>query len=120
MRRARGRRRPHPGRPRSLRRPPRPRPRRRRRSAAMNAVALLIAAGGSERMGSPKALLPWRGQPLLSHQLQQIQKSRIADCVVVLGPESERLETLVAGGVRWPAWKARVVRNLRYREGKTV
>ena len=84
----------------------------------MNAVALLLAAGGSERMGSPKALLPWRGQPLLAYQLQQIQRSRIAECVVVLGAEADRLLPLVDAG-RWPTWKARAVRNPRHREGKT-
>jgi len=35
----------------------------------MDVVALLLAAGESERMGTPKALLEWRGQPLLSHQI---------------------------------------------------
>ncbi len=61
----------------------------------MNAIALLLAAGGSERMGSPKALLPWRGQPLLSHQLQQIRKSGVSECVVVLGTGADRLAPLV-------------------------
>ena len=31
--------------------------------------ALLLAAGASSRMGSPKALLPWDGRPLIRHQL---------------------------------------------------
>ncbi len=83
----------------------------------MNVVALLLAAGDSERMGSPKALLPWGGQPLLSHQLQQIQKSRIAECVVVLGRDPERLEPLVHAPLR-PGWKARAVYNPRHAQGK--
>lgn len=83
----------------------------------MNAVAILLAAGSSERMGRTKALLLWRGQPLLSHQLQQIQKSRVAECVVVLGHEAESLEPLVRPPMR-PGWKARAVRNPHYREGK--
>jgi len=83
----------------------------------MDILALLLAAGESERMGTPKALLEWRGQPLLSHQLQQIQKSRMKECVVVLGKEAERLEPLVHSLIR-PGWKARPVYNPRYREGK--
>lgn len=83
----------------------------------MNVVALLLAAGESERMGAPKALLDWQGQPLLSHQLQQIQKSRLKECVVVLGKDAARLETLVNGPMR-PGWKARSVYNPRYRDGK--
>jgi molybdenum cofactor cytidylyltransferase len=84
----------------------------------VDVVALLLAAGDSERMGSSKALLPWGGQPLLSHQLQQIQKSRVAECVVVLGREPERLEPLVNAPLR-PGWKARAIFNPRHSQGKS-
>ena len=84
----------------------------------MDVVAILLAAGDSERMGSPKALLPWHGQPLLTHQLQQIQKSRVSECVVVLGREAERLEPLVRRQRLFQGWKARPVYNPRHREGK--
>jgi molybdenum cofactor cytidylyltransferase len=83
----------------------------------MDVVALLLAAGESERMGTPKALLEWRGQPLLSHQIQQVQKSRVSECFVVLGKDAERLLPLVRPSMR-PGWKARPVYNPRYREGK--
>lgn len=83
----------------------------------MDVVALLLAAGESERMGTSKALLPWRGQPLLSHQIQQVQKSRLSECFVVLGKDAERLLPLVHSPMR-PGWKARPVYNPRYREGK--
>jgi len=83
----------------------------------MNVVALLLAAGESERMGTTKALLEWRGLPLLSHQIQQIQKSRVSECVVVLGKDAERLLPLVRSTIH-PGWKARPVFNPRYREGK--
>lgn len=83
----------------------------------MDVVAVLLAAGESERMGTPKALLEWRGLPLISHQLQQIQKSRVAECVVVLGREADRLEPMVKPSF-WPGWKARAVYNPRHYEGK--
>ncbi len=83
----------------------------------MDVVALLLTAGESERMGAPKALLEWHGQPLLSHQLQQIQKSHVAECVVVLGKDARTLEPLVMPPMR-PGWKARPVYNPRYRDGK--
>lgn len=83
----------------------------------MDVVALLLAAGESERMDAPKALLDWHGQPLLSHQVQQIQKSRVSECVVVLGKDAERLERLANAPMR-PGWKSRSVYNPRYREGK--
>jgi molybdenum cofactor cytidylyltransferase len=83
----------------------------------VDVVAVLLAAGDSERMGRPKALLEWRGQPLLSHQLQQIQKSRITECVVVLGQDAELLAPLVRPAMR-PGWKAREVFNPRHKDGK--
>ncbi|MGH9750732.1 MAG: nucleotidyltransferase family protein [Candidatus Polarisedimenticolia bacterium] len=83
----------------------------------MDVVALLLAAGESERMGAPKALVEWHGLPLLSRQLQQIQKSRVRECVVVLGREPGRLEPLVSPSF-WPGWKARPVYNPRHEEGK--
>ena len=83
----------------------------------MDVVALLLAAGESERMGTPKALLEWRGQPLLSHQLQQIQRSRIRECIVVLGKDAIDLERLTRSPMR-PGWKTRSVFNPRYRDGK--
>ena len=85
----------------------------------MNVVAILLAAGESERMGTPKALLDWHGQPLLSHQLQQIQKSRVSECVVVLGRNAEPLLPLAHAPMR-PGWKARPVFNPRFREGKSA
>ena len=85
----------------------------------MRSVALLLAAGDSERMGSPKALLDWHGQPLISHQLQQIQKSDLSECVVVLGRDFDTLAPLVRRSFR-PGWKARPVRNPRYAEGKST
>ena len=83
----------------------------------MRTVALLLAAGTSERLGTPKALIDWNGQPLLQHQIHQIQKSRIAECIVVLGHGADRLEPMVHRPFR-PGWKARAVRNPRYAEGK--
>lgn len=83
----------------------------------MDVVAVLLAAGDSERMGRPKALLDWHGLPLLSHQLQQIQKSHVTDCVVVLGQDAALLSPLVRPTGRF-GWKAREVYNPRHAEGK--
>jgi len=86
----------------------------------MDVVALLLAAGDSERMGSSKALLPWRGQPLLAHQLQQIQRSGVAECAVVRGRDPDRLRPLVEARRR-PGWRARAIhlRDLSERLGKS-
>jgi molybdenum cofactor cytidylyltransferase len=85
----------------------------------MEIVAVLLAAGDSERMGAPKALLPWRGQSLLRHQLQQIQKSSVRECVTVLGRDADRLAPMVSNWMR-PTWKSRAVFNPRHSEGKSA
>ena len=83
----------------------------------MRSVAVLLSAGDSERRGSPKALLDWHGQALIAHQLHQVQKSDLNECVVVLGRDFETLAPLVRRSFR-PGWKARPVRNPRFAEGK--
>ena len=35
-------------------------------------VAVVLAAGASTRMGAPKALLPWQGQPLASYVVSEL------------------------------------------------
>ena len=54
--------------------------------------ALIVAAGASSRMGSPKALLPWGGTTLLAHALVQARLANVGDIVVVLGPATRDLQ----------------------------
>jgi molybdenum cofactor cytidylyltransferase len=81
------------------------------------AAAILLAAGDSMRMGSPKALVMWRGRPLLQHQLDEIGRSGVAGCVVVLGRDAERLEPLVRASAG-PAGTTRSIVNPRHAEGR--
>jgi molybdenum cofactor cytidylyltransferase len=53
--------------------------------------AVILAAGASQRMGTPKALLPWAGTTLLDHAVQQARAAGIAHVVVVLGPATQPL-----------------------------
>jgi molybdenum cofactor cytidylyltransferase len=48
-------------------------------------AAVILAAGASARMGSPKALLPYRGRTFLEHLLEVAQHPRIGLTRVVLG-----------------------------------
>ena len=45
-------------------------------------AAVLLAAGESTRMGEPKALLPWGGQPLIAHQVAALHEAGYAPLVV--------------------------------------
>jgi molybdenum cofactor cytidylyltransferase len=47
--------------------------------------AIVLAAGKSERMGSPKALLPFRGKTFLENILDAVSQSSIHSAVVVVG-----------------------------------
>src|SRR5262245_54890851 len=47
--------------------------------------AIVLAAGKSERMGSPKALLTYRGRTFLENILAAISESSIQNPVVVVG-----------------------------------
>jgi CTP:molybdopterin cytidylyltransferase MocA len=78
----------------------------------LRTVAILLAAGDSRRMGTPKALLTWRGRPLLEHQAAVLCASRVEECIVVLGRDADRLAPLVAARPGAPG-RARVVRNPR-------
>ena len=78
-------------------------------------AAVLLAAGESTRMGEPKALLPWRGQPLIAYQVSALHEAGYAPLVVVLGHDAER----VADALPVHITLERAV-NARYEEGRTT
>lgn len=65
-------------------------------------VAVLLAAGGSTRMGQPKQLLKWRGRPLLMHSITQLQKAGCDLVVVVLGSHAEECQRTCASPSELP------------------
>lgn len=74
-------------------------------------TALVLAAGRSQRMGSPKLLLTLGGQTLLRRVIAAARASRCDDVLVVLGELAEQVgREATAAGVR-------TVLNPRYREG---
>ena len=54
-------------------------------------AAIILAAGASERMGYPKALLPYRGAPFLSGILDACYAAGIEKRVVVLGYFADKI-----------------------------
>ncbi len=54
--------------------------------------AIVLAAGKSERMGRPKALLPFRGRTFLGNILEAISHTSIEDTFVVLGHHRDEIE----------------------------
>lgn len=51
----------------------------------LDAAAIVLAGGGSRRMGSPKALLDWHGEPLV-HRVARVLADVCGPVVVVAGP----------------------------------
>ena len=63
----------------------------------MAVAAAVLAAGRSERMGSPKALLDFRGQPFVVRVLEALEALDVRPRVVVLGPDAARIRPVLAG-----------------------
>lgn len=66
-------------------------------SAEFRCGLVLLAAGGSRRMGQPKQLLPVRDRPLVRHVAEQARCAPVEPFVVVVGAEAERVGAALAG-----------------------
>jgi molybdenum cofactor cytidylyltransferase len=60
----------------------------------LKAVAILLAAGASRRMGSPKQLLKFNGKTLLESCLEKLLAQNIQELIVVLGANAEQMKPL--------------------------
>ena len=58
--------------------------------------AVILAAGASERMGTPKALLPWGDSTLLDHAIREVHAAGADAVVVVVGPATRHVNISVA------------------------
>jgi molybdenum cofactor cytidylyltransferase len=80
-------------------------------------AALVLAAGGSTRLGSPKQLLPWGGTTLLDHVLDQIRQMPFDQLFVVLGASIEQIldEVDLTGTtvIENPEWEEGMASSLR-------
>jgi molybdenum cofactor cytidylyltransferase len=56
-------------------------------------AAVVLAAGASQRFGTPKQLLPWQGKTLLGHTVEQVLASRANPVIVVLGHQADACHT---------------------------
>jgi molybdenum cofactor cytidylyltransferase len=74
--------------------------------------SIILAAGMSKRMGTPKALLDWGGEPLVSYQVRQLREAGVDEVVVVLGHQADEIHR----GMRRA--DCRVMLNPRYQMGR--
>jgi molybdenum cofactor cytidylyltransferase len=58
-------------------------------------AAVILSGGESQRMGSPKALLPYQGRPFLEHLLEVTTHAKIGARRVVLGAHADLITQAV-------------------------
>jgi len=77
----------------------------------MSTAAVVLAAGGSKRLGRPKQLEPWGDSNLLGHVVSRTTEFPVDEVWVVLGHDADRiLEETDLG-------EAYVIENLEWEEG---
>lgn len=77
----------------------------------MSIAAVILAAGGSSRMGAPKQGLEFRGRPLVAHAAKVALDARLSPVFVVTGGD----QGVVAGAVR--GMGVQVVANQSWERG---
>jgi molybdenum cofactor cytidylyltransferase len=79
--------------------------------------AVVLAAGGSRRLGRPKQLLELRGEPLVRRAARIAAEAGFAPVVVVVGAEADAVGAALAGGpftvVANERWESGVASSIR-------
>jgi molybdenum cofactor cytidylyltransferase len=75
-------------------------------------AAAILAAGESRRMGTPKALLPYRGTTFVEHLLEVVRHLRVGVTRVVLGAHAEEIRRKLGCD------EASIVVNSDWRQGQ--
>jgi molybdenum cofactor cytidylyltransferase len=81
------------------------------KNLATNIGVILLAAGSSSRLGTPKQLLQYEDETLLQHSLQVARASNVNPIVVVLGAKAELIMSRIDVG------SSIVIINDKWQEG---
>lgn len=80
-------------------------------------VGVVLAAGGSTRLGRPKQLEPFGGRPLVAHVLAELAASSCDRTAVVLGANAELVSSAVARQrpvrIPNPDWREGIASSIR-------
>ena len=60
-------------------------------------AGIILAAGGSARLGKPKQLVKWRGRPLIRYSARAALEAGLSPVVVVLGSAAEGVRAALQG-----------------------
>jgi molybdenum cofactor cytidylyltransferase len=77
------------------------------------AAGIVLAAGGSRRMGRPKQLLDYRGQPFVRAVAATALEAGLSPVIVVTGAEAEKVEAALRD------LPVRIVRNRDWQQGQS-
>ena len=64
-------------------------------SSTSPAAAIVLAAGGSQRFGTPKQLAPFNGRPLVCHAIDAAVAAGCAPVFVVVGHAADRVRSVL-------------------------
>jgi molybdenum cofactor cytidylyltransferase len=73
--------------------------------------AIVLAAGMSRRMGTPKQLLRLDGKPLLERTLESVRKSRVSEIILVLGFAADKVKEQISLA------QLKIIENPDYEQG---
>jgi molybdenum cofactor cytidylyltransferase len=76
--------------------------------------AIILAAGISSRMGTPKMMLPWDGRTVLGRVISVFTKAGIDDVLVITGGARSEVERII------DQYGARSVYNDKYASGEMI
>ena len=79
----------------------------------INPAGILLAAGGSRRLGQPKQLVVWKNKYLINHIIENILFSEIKQLFVILGGHYEKISQVIAHQVS-------IEKNTNWRQGKST
>lgn len=78
-------------------------------SARSRIAGVILAAGGSERFGTPKQVLKWRGEPFIRHMALNALEAGLSPLMAVTGANRELIEASICDLplkiVQNPAWE---------------
>jgi molybdenum cofactor cytidylyltransferase len=77
-------------------------------------AGVILAAGGSSRLGQPKQLCEWEGKPLICHAVETSLAICGADVIVVTGAYASEVEASIH------SYPVRIVRNPDWQAGMSV
>ena len=76
-------------------------------------AGIVLAAGGSARLGQPKQLLPWKGRTFIQQVVETALAAHLEELVVVSGAYGNQVETAIGG------FPVRIVNNPDWQLGQS-